>query len=104
MIGAECSWPTEGSGVRGHADDAVVVENVDMRAALRVQRHGAHSARPGHDVQPSPVCCVKGAVAFDDRTAGLGRVGSAARCQRQGVSWSNAVRTRSWTGSSAVIS
>jgi hypothetical protein len=47
---------------------------------------------------------LEGTVAFDDRTAGLGRVQSAACCQRQGVSSSNAVRTRSWTGRSAVIS
>ena len=55
MIGAECSWPTEGSGVRGHADDAVVVEKVDVCAAVRVQRHGAHASRPFLDVQFLPV-------------------------------------------------
>ena len=58
MIAAECSWPTRGSGVRGHVDGAVVVENVDVRAVLRVQCHGAHSARPGLVVEFLPVCCV----------------------------------------------
>jgi hypothetical protein len=76
-----------------------------LLAVVWLTATATHSMRGSPDITRHPRTPIgRGAVAFVDRTAGLGRVGSAAGRNRQGVSSSNAARTRSWTGSSAVIS